>query len=347
MLPNFYISFLLSISVGAKLKLTGIKASKVLVASEKNLQQLIEEVVNSIAEPSKGKPKNSQKGKVMDIIVSYAIDRVTYRIPATITAVKVDACQGSPPAYKLNIGLKSTYCGVNTFAWFHQGNKLLDKRSLEHSPKCFFDCNEDMAQVTGLLSQPTDPILVPTAVEVAGMKDMFVDFTKECMEQESKKTSDAHKVSPRVVDSSIPQTDGTETWFEKWKAVLATVIGIGSGIAGAGAFATGWVTAAGVYISGPYGLTISAGYFHGAVVSGATLTGIGTGFAVANMIYLVPWGRVFEMLRQKLASIWGYIREALSWLWDKMKELASTVIQEIQIRGNVFLGQAFKRAMPA
>ncbi|KAK8145619.1 hypothetical protein G3M48_004208 [Beauveria asiatica] len=227
-------------------------SSKVLVGSEKNLQQLIEEVVNSIAEPSKGKAKSLRQGEVMDIIVSYAIDMVTYRIPATVKTVKVDACQGSPPAYKLNIGLKSTYCEVYTFNWFHQGNKLLDKRSLEHSPKCFFDCNENMDQVRALLSPPTHPIPVPTAIEVAG-----------------------------VVGSSSPQTDGAETWFNKWNTVLATVIGIGSGIAGV--FATGWVTAAGVYIKGPCGLAISAGYFHGAVVSGAVLTGVGTGIAVPGM----------------------------------------------------------------
>ncbi|KAM3451008.1 hypothetical protein MY3296_005651 [Beauveria thailandica] len=320
-------------------------SSKVLVGSEKNLQQLIEEVVNSIAEPSKGKAKSLRQGEVMDIIVSYAIDMVTYKIPATIKTVKVDACQGSPPAYKLNIGLKSTYCEVYTFNWFHQGNKLLDKRSLEHSPKCYFDCNENMDQVRALLSPPTHPIPVPTAIEVAGMKDMFVDLTKECMEQESKKRNDTHKVSPGVVGSSSPQTDGAETWFNKWNTVLATVIGIGSGIAGV--FATGWVTAAGVYIKGPCGLAISAGYFHGAVVSGAVLTGVGTGIAVPGMVYLIPWGRVFEMLRHTLASIWGHVCQALSWVWDKMTELASTVIQEIQIFRNAFQGQAFKRAMPA
>ncbi|KAM3529084.1 hypothetical protein NHJ13051_002098 [Beauveria bassiana] len=226
-------------------------SSKVLVGSEKNLQHLIEQVANSIAEPSKGKAKSLRQGEVMDIIVSYAINMITYRIPATVKTVKVDACQGSPPAYKLNIGLKSTYCEVNTFNWFHQGNKMLDKRSLEHSPKCFFDCNEDMDQVRALVKPPTDPIPLPTAIELAG-----------------------------VVGSSSPQTDGTETWFQKWKAVLATVIGIASGIAGAGTFTTGWVTAAGVYIKGPCGLAISAGYFHGAVVSGAVLTGVGTGIVV-------------------------------------------------------------------
>ncbi|KAM3506112.1 hypothetical protein MY10362_002556 [Beauveria mimosiformis] len=190
-------------------------SSKVLVGSEKNLQRLIEDVVNSIAEPSKGKAKSLRQGEVMDIIVSYAIDMVTYRIPKTVKTVKVDACQGSPPAYKLNIGLKSTYCEVYTFNWFHQGNKLLDKQSLEHSPKCFFDCNENMDQVRALLSPPTHPIPGPTAIEIAGMKDMFVDLTKDCMEQESKKRNDTHKVSPGVVGSSIPQTDGTETWFNK------------------------------------------------------------------------------------------------------------------------------------
>ncbi|KAM3477965.1 hypothetical protein MY8738_006172 [Beauveria namnaoensis] len=261
-------------------------SSKVLVASEKNLQQLIEQVANSIAEPSKGKAKSLRQGEVMDIIVSYAINMITYRIPATVKTVKVDACQGSPPLYKLNIGLKSTYCEVNTFNWFHQGNKMLDKRSLEHSPKCFFDCNEDMDQVRALVKPPTDPIPLPTAIELAGMKDMFVDLTKECMEQESKKKIDTHK---------------------KWKAVLATVIGIASGIAGAGTFTTGWVTAAGVYIKGPCGLAISAGYFHGAVVSGAVLTGVGTGIVVP----------------------------------------ASTVIQEIQNVRDAFLGQAFSRAVPA
>ncbi|EJP61777.1 uncharacterized protein BBA_09268 [Beauveria bassiana ARSEF 2860] len=322
-------------------------SSKVLVASEKNLQQLIEQVANSIAEPSKGKAKSLRQGEVMDIIVSYAINMITYRIPATVKTVKVDACQGSPPAYKLNIGLKSTYCEVNTFNWFHQGNKMLDKRSLEHSPKCFFDCNEDMDQVRALVKPPTDPIPLPTAIELAGMKDMFVDLTKECMEQESKKKNDTHKVSPGVVGSSSPQTDGTETWFQKWKAVLATVIGIASGISGAGIFTTGWVTAAGVYIKGPCGLAISAGYFHGAVVSGAVLTGVGTGMVVPGMLYLIPWRRVFEMLGQMLASIWGHICEAISWLWGKIKELASTVIQEIQNVRNAFLGQAFSRAVPA
>ncbi|KGQ04399.1 hypothetical protein BBAD15_g10349 [Beauveria bassiana D1-5] len=293
--------------LGSKLRLTGNQASKVLVGSEKNLQHLIEQVANSIAEPSKGKAKSLRQGEVMDIIVSYAINMITYRIPATVKTVKVDACQGSPPAYKLNIGLRSTYCEVNTFNWFHQGNKMLDKRSLEHSPKCFFDCNEDMDQVRALAKPPTDPIPLPTAIELAGMKDMFVDLTKECMEQESKKKNDTHKVSPGVVGSSSPQTDGTETWFQKWKAVLATVIVIASGIAGAGTFTTGWVTAAGVYIKGPCGLAISAGYFHGAVVSGTVLTGVGTGIVVP----------------------------------------ASTVIQEIQNVRDAFLGQAFSRAVPA
>ena len=110
---------------------------------------------------------------------------------------------------------------------------------------------------------------------------------------------------------------------------MAIILGAGAGAGAAGGFM--WFSAGGIYLQGPLGFSLSAGYFSVAASGGACLAGAGAALAVGGFFYLVPWDWVFEYIKHLLWRIWHKVCDAVSELWEKAKSWASAMVSSISL----------------
>jgi hypothetical protein len=136
-------------------------------------------------------------------------------------------------------------------------------------------------------------------------------------------------VSAGAAGPASSSTDGPEieSWFQRWKLLLAGIVGAGTGAAVAGGFM--WCSAGGIFVKGPLGISLAAGYFSFAAGGGVCLAAAGAGLTAGTVFYFVPWGKVFEYVRLQLWQIWDHICDIFTRIWEKIKSLASTVMSMI------------------
>ncbi|KAK3933892.1 hypothetical protein QBC46DRAFT_430646, partial [Diplogelasinospora grovesii] len=117
-----------------------------------------------------------------------------------------------------------------------------------------------------------------SAEDMEKIKNGFDDFRAGVMTG----PPGSRPVSSVAALSPPSDTDGTSNWFHPWKAMLAAIVG---GAAGAGVVGgTFWCSAGGVYISGPFGFSLAAGYFTGAGAVGIAGAGGATVLAAAAAV---------------------------------------------------------------
>ncbi|SPJ71338.1 uncharacterized protein FTOL_01066 [Fusarium torulosum] len=254
--------------------------------------------------------------KTLYLLVSSTIAQLTYNIEGFVDQVFVRPCGASGRPDALRIGSSSTYCGFRTYAWHHRPSQLQQSnKSLTHLEGCNFDISDCSDEAIRLLQQPKEVV------------DLSQDEQYDVMKrfQDLKHT----EVSENARDSSGSSADGTETWFQKWKSFLATVMAAGAGAAG---MASGfWMSAGGIMVKGPYGLYFAAGYATVGGFGAVGAAGIGSAVAAYGMVYFIPWDRVWDLLRAKLWQIWDKIWEVLVWIKDKLAGLASTVLTKVSL----------------
>ncbi|EXL98318.1 hypothetical protein ACKRZS_011837 [Fusarium odoratissimum] len=291
-----------------KVKKKKIRSSVIVTTQDQLQEHLGSAMTNSIA--------SKKAFKTLHLLVSSTVAQLTYNIEGFVDQVFIRPCGAGGRPDALRIGSSSTYCGFKTYAWDARPYHLQQSnKELTHLEGCNFDISDCSQEAIRLLQQPRE----------AG--DLSHDEKYNVMQkfQELRDT----EVSENARDPSNSCADGTETWFQKWKGLLATVMAAGAGAAG---MASGfWMSAGGVMVKGPYGLYLAAGY---ATVGGFGAVGAaGTGSAVAayGMVYFIPWDRVWDLLREKLWQIWDKIWEVLVWIKDKLAELASTVLTKVSL----------------
>jgi len=297
-----------------------ILESQVLVSTPEDLQKVIDSEIQGGC-------------KTLQLLVSGTVKTITYCISKVVKDVYVVPCgfTGSPGA--LRIGSLSTYCGVKTYAWDRrpEGKFRTGRYQIAHGEGCYWEINDDR-EAARLLSEPTTASDLGEE-ELASIRNHASMFRDEAMRGPPVSSSSrATLESSGTASSASPGTDeadGTESWFSKCKAFLAVVIGAGAGVAGAGgAF---WCSAGGFFMKGPLGFSLSAGYFSGAAIGGACMAGCGTSIAAAAAVYFIPWEKVFEYAKRLLFKVWGYICDVFSWIGEKMRTLASTVISMVTV----------------
>jgi hypothetical protein len=263
----------------------------------------------------------------LHLLVSSFVKSITYRISKAVKDVYVACCgslfNGQPDM--LRIGSSSTYCNVRTYAWDSRpdGELRTGGYHITHGEGCHFDLSGNIDEVRRLFAEPR---MMPsmTDEEMEGIKDRFANLQPDVMSGPPRSnTSRRRPVSSNSVESPSTGTDETETWFSKWRSLLAVVLGAGAGAAGFGGAI--WMGAGGVFIKGPFGLSLAAGYFSSGVIGGGCVIGGVAAVAAAAVVYLVPWDKVFEYVKQALWKIWDYISEVVTWIWEKIKGMASTV----------------------
>jgi hypothetical protein len=121
------------------------------------------------------------------------------------------------------------------------------------------------------------------------------------------------------------------SWFQKFKGIIALIVGGAAGVAG-GCGGFWWAGAGGIFVKGPWGMYLAAGYFNMAAAGGIAIGAGGAALATGAMAYFVPWDRVFEYLGHTMKWIWARICDGFQWIWKKVMEFASEVVTRASIR---------------
>jgi hypothetical protein len=256
--------------------------------------------------------------KTLHLLVSSTVAQLTYNIEGFVDQVFIRPCGAGGRPDALRIGSSSTYCGFKTYAWDARPHQLQQsKKELTHLEGCNFDLSDCSDEAIRLLQQPRDVVNLSHDVKYNVMQQVL-----ELRDTE---------VSEKARESSDYCADGTETWFQKWKSLLATVMAAGAGAGVAGMASGFWMSAGGILVKGPCGLYMAAGYATVAGAGAVGAAGIGSAVAAYGMVYFIPWDRVWSLLRAKLWQIWDKIWEVLVWIKDKLAELASTVLTKASL----------------
>ncbi|KAF4456707.1 hypothetical protein F53441_1263 [Fusarium austroafricanum] len=248
----------------------------------------------------------------LHLFVSSTVAHLTYHIGKFVDQVFVKPCRPEGRQDALQIGTDSTYCDFQSYAWDWRSSDIQLKQLMHHEG-CMFDTRTIRDEAFKLLNQPR----------------MHPDLSDDA------KTNIIHqfealgneRVSPSTREDSSTSANGTDTWFQKWKTLLATVIAAGAGGAGmAGGF---WMSAGGIMVKGPWGLSVAAGYATVACGGTAIIAGAGSAIVGFGAVYFIPWDRVWKIFRAKLWNIWDMIWETLVWIKDKLVQLARTVMSNV------------------
>ncbi|KAF4502604.1 hypothetical protein FAGAP_1190 [Fusarium agapanthi] len=259
---------------------------------------------------------NKKAFKTLHLLVSSTVAELTYNIESFVDKVFIRPCGAGGRPDALRIGTSSTYCGFKTFKWDARPSQLQQSnKELTHLEGCNFDLSDCSQEDLRSLQQPREA------------PDLSHDDKYNTM-QRVQELKDI-EVSENARNSSSSCADGTETWFQKWKSFLATVMAAGAGAAG---MTSGfWMSAGGITVKGPYGLYMAAGYATVGGFGAVGAAGVGSAVAAYGMVYFIPWDRVWDLLRAKLWQIWDKIWEVLVWIKDKLAELASTVLTKVSL----------------
>ncbi|KAJ4178280.1 hypothetical protein NW755_013292 [Fusarium falciforme] len=275
--------------------------STVVVTTQSHLQDVMDAIVGT-------------RFKTLYLLVSSTVDYLTYNIAGVFKTVYVAPCGLRSQHDALYIGGSSTFAGVRTYEWDRRTDSKLLKKRITYAEGCVIDIQDNLEDAKRVLNEPiVQPNL--SEAEKAEIKRQFDGFREDVIDG-----SRGAAVSSDTESNSAPGAYETETWFQRWKGLLATIVG-----AGAGAFTvfgSFWVSAGGVCIKGPFGMSMAAGYFTAAGVGGACAAGGVVGIAAYGAVYFVPWDRFWTSLKNCLWEIWEYIRDTFLWIWNKLKGLA-------------------------
>lgn len=254
------------------------------------------------------------------LLVSSTVNYITYDIGKTIKDVHVAPCQPADGPDALRIGSASKYCNVKAYAWEHRPSNIRrGGYQITYAEGCHFDISDDLEVARRLLTHPITAYGMGDN-ELADIKSQFASIQEEMTSE---------RVSSGVLLTPYIGADQTDNWFNRWNGLLATIIGAGTGAYGIGG--TVWISGGGVYIKGPLGLSIAAGYFNMAAFAGALGTGGIMAIAAWGGVYFVPWDRLWILVREKLSQIWDIICDVATWIWEKMKGLASNFVSRASL----------------
>ncbi|CAH0028799.1 unnamed protein product [Clonostachys rhizophaga] len=280
--------------------------SSVVVSTESQFQKHLSSAI---------KANNTGKGtfKSLYLLVSSTVAQLTYHIDGFVDQVFVKPCGSAGRPDALYIGSSSTFCGFKAFAWDARTGDELVKKQLTHHEGCIYDLRGAEEEARALVRQPRMTVDF-TSKEQANFQQQFEEVTRT-------------RVSPSPGESPTPCSNGTDTWFEKWKSLLATIIAAGAGVAGiAGGF---WISAGGIMIKGPCGFSLAAGYITVAGCGAAAAAGVASTMLAYGAVYFIPWDKVWQFVRRQLSRIWDKILEAVMWIKDKLAQLASSIKSKI------------------
>ncbi|KAF4986858.1 hypothetical protein FDECE_15740 [Fusarium decemcellulare] len=290
--------------------------STVVVTTQKHLQDLVDTTVNA-------------QYKTLHLFVSPAVNQMTYNVEGAVTRVFITPCGANGRPDALRIGSSSTYCGVKSYPWDQRTDPKQLKKQLVHNPGCVFDLSDDLDEAKRLLGNPVMSLDL-SEEEKDDIRRQFDGFHNDLIRGPPEPKVGKHRrVSSDSEGPPAPSADGTGTWFQRWKGLLATIVAAGAGVAGmAGAF---WISAGGIIVKGPLGFCMAAGYFNAAGIGTAFAAGGTAGIVAYGAIYFIPWDRLWNLLKQKLWSVWEYIRDTICWIWSKLKQLAGTVLSKVSL----------------
>ena len=239
-----------------------------------------------------------------------------------ISELHVASCGVNYP--NLRIAGNSSYCNVGALTWESRRTELGNcKLSYEG---CYIDARDALAEATTLCAEMKP---IPRGSEDLADEAIVSGFTdlQDTINGGGWKGASARPwVSQEKGPSFAPMNaNGEETWWTKWKGLVAMVIGAGAG----GLCGFMWYSAGGVYIQGPFGFKLAMGYVNFAAAGAAGMTGVACGIATGAAIYLIPWDKVFNYIMRKLWSIWDKICEVVSWVWEKIKEWRKALLSMI------------------
>ncbi|PNP73542.1 hypothetical protein FNYG_13136 [Fusarium nygamai] len=293
-----------------KIKKKKIRSS-VVVTTQDQLQEHLESAMTNNIVAKKA-------FKTLHLLVSSTVAELTYNIEGFVDKVFIRPCGAGGRPDALRIGSSSTYCGFKTFMWDARPSQLQQSnKELTHLVGCSFDLSDCSREDLHFLQQPREsPSLshedkYSTMQRVQEMRDI--------------------EVSEKAGNPSSSCADGTEIWFQKWKSFLATAIAAGAGAGAAGMTSGFWMSAGGISVKGPFGLSMAAGYATAGGFGAVGAAGVGSAVAAYGMVYFIPWDRVWNILRAKLWEIWDKIWGVLLWIKDKLAELASTVLTKVSL----------------
>ncbi|KAK2011637.1 hypothetical protein LZ32DRAFT_692417 [Colletotrichum eremochloae] len=256
------------------------------------------------------------------ILVSSFIEAIKYHVGKAVKELMVKVCGTLRPLSpcKVRIDNNSTYCSRNVDNWHSRGEDYRQHK-LIHDDTCYFSHRDHPKGNEGFLQSQSFEMNT-TGDMLKQIQDLFADIAQGVPSQVSVTPTpdpEAPNDSTRPNDSTTP-TD-SDPWFSKFKAIIAGV----AGVCVAGGYVVG-CSAAGVYIQGPLGFKLAIGAFHGGFAAGSLATGGLYGTAAAVGVYLIPWRRIFAWLKKALHVIWDSIKNAVIWMWEKIKAMASSVV---------------------
>ncbi|KAI5462031.1 hypothetical protein BGZ63DRAFT_463153 [Mariannaea sp. PMI_226] len=282
--------------------------STVVVTTQEHFQGMITSTLN-------------KSYKTLYLFVSSTIKRITYDIPNDIKDVQVAPCRPPGRPDVLLVSSTSTYCGVKTYAWDQRTDPKLRKGGyqISHAEGCHFDISDDMDEARILLQVPVTAFDM-SPEEQAKITHEVRKFQEDAMSESNMDTG----VSSSAENAPSPAADDTNTWFQRAKSLIAVLVGAGAGLAAmAGTF---WVSAGGVYLKGPLGLSMAAGYFNMCAIGGVCIAGTGAAIAAGAAVYFIPWDKFWNYLKNRLWQVWEKICNALTWIWEQMKTLGKKVV---------------------
>ncbi|KAH7015597.1 hypothetical protein EDB80DRAFT_832658 [Ilyonectria destructans] len=268
-------------------------------------------------------PKDPKEFTKVCIIVGSGVESITYQISDAVEEVYVVPYNPEGQPNKLRIGSSSTFCGVKAYAW-PQRQSARDRR-LEHAEGCYFNFSDVIDEASRLLQ----PQIAPEMSEDA-LSEQFSSLSTQLMRLEEDRTPESQKqVSLGAHDSSLPAADGTGSWFDKSKGLLATIVGLVCG-AGAGAMTGGFVvTSGGISLSGPLGFSLTTKYFCAAGFGAACGAAAATTIVAGAAVYLIPWGTLWEYVKDMLWSIWSRIGDMVVSVLEKVKAVVMSFVSKL------------------
>jgi hypothetical protein len=245
--------------------------------------------------PSRENQSNS-KYKTLYLLVGPTITSIYYNILDPIVRVFVQPCRDTSDreANQLRIDARSTFRGIKSYEWFHNPTNESGRgprHELTHTDGCFIDVSEQIGNPESLYanlrlnaSSNNGPLTIEEKAErenefLEGCRDFMSEFGEE---------------------GRGPSANNGEanSWLGRWGGLLAMLLG---GVAGsAGAF---WCSSGGIFVKGPWGFYVAAGYFNLASVGGVVCAGGVASLAVGGLVYFIPWAKVFEWTASKLSHL--------------------------------------------
>lgn len=302
---------------------------QVIITEKLNLQTQLDALAKS---------KSADKLAELHLLVSSAIDSITYHISKAISKVFVAPCsipsQFNP--LQLLIGSDSTYRGFPTYAWDSRPDKLRDGESnITHSEGCDFNFNDRLAEARKLLRSRFVPTSELSDDGVAEAKSHFGDLAKSLLlNQEPTSTATASSALPNPSrplpiqgnDQNQPENPDSG-WLGAWNAILSKAFSVFSGEGLVGFCGQFYLSHEGIFIKGCAGMSLALGRL---VVMGGRVKvdrpAAGATIAAGTLLYFIPWGSVIAFLRRSLWKIWDFVRGVVAAVWETIKKMARGVV---------------------